>query len=175
MREPSEPLTMTTSPARIVAEHGRLQRRRGLGIAAPALAGSASQSARISGPQQRPDRRRRRRLVRARPRCSAGAPRPAPACRRERRSGGRAPTGWPGRAARKPRASKPGWHCSSRRSASELPPGSRTSMRAPRPFGGVAGRRAPARPSARSAPTSGTAASTASEFCTRWRPGAPSR
>ena len=39
MREPSEPLTMTTSPARIARQHVRFERGGVLGIAAPALGG----------------------------------------------------------------------------------------------------------------------------------------
>ena len=51
MREPFEPLTITTSPARRAVSDRRLERGRVLGLAAAASpAAAASKSARVSGP-----------------------------------------------------------------------------------------------------------------------------
>ena len=98
MREPSEPLTMTTSPAPHGGQHLRFERGRVLGIAAATARRKRAARARASAARSRTrDRSHWRRPAARRPRCNA-RPRgpsssmsPSTAMRRPR-----APTGrWP--------------------------------------------------------------------------------
>ena len=120
--EPSEPFTITASPARMALEHRRLERRRASRHSRPGASREAPPTARASaGRSKTRDRCRFPRSTLPVPR-AARAPcgaefqhvaehGDAPALRPDRR---------PGRAARSRRASRPDWRCSSRRSAERV-------------------------------------------------------
>ena len=122
MRLPSEPLIITTSPASQAVEQRVLQPVRCFGISTAAMR-------RASFPINAPSVARRRIGHRPWPRPpprqarhGALAPaRRAPACRPERRCGGRPCRARHGREAPARRAPKPDWHCSFHRSAVNSP------------------------------------------------------
>ena len=147
-------------PARPRSPHSRPGARR---EEPPTAHASAARSRRPGRCRARASARRARDADR-RPR------RRVPACRRAPRCAGRAARSRPGRAARAPPASRPDWRCSSRRSAAPLAAAERARCATPRPVAGLSSASASAA-SARSAPASETAASTASELSTRCLPG----
>ena len=123
---PFEPLTITTSPARDVGEHRRLElggARRIARRGAPAAACRRGVSS--AARRRRPGRSPLRRPLPARARDAAPGPRapsssmsPSTAMRRPR-----GPGSAPAEHSQAPPASRPGWRCSSRRSAVTSPPG----------------------------------------------------
>ena len=174
MREPSEPLTITASPAVIAPSTCGSERGRRFRIAAAALGGKRipQRFHQRAGAIDEIDRIRRYGLGERGMQHRAFRPKLQHVAE-HRDAPAEALSPAPARAAPARRASRSDWRCSSRRSAAPVPPGTSSVMRSPRPTGGLRSASASAA-SARSAPSKVAAASTPSELSTTCRPGAPS-